>query len=242
MPTLSFKDRVVSVALTRARELGFSTVSCAVQNLANSTAAIAAHAGLDCCVFIPADLKPVKFWARSTVLPDGSAGQLRSSQPALLRSRHTVGVLSTLTCALLFRRLKTLGYEVAEQLGWQLPDHIVAPPSGPCSPKSTKVSGIYSSRSRYRKECPFQRRSGSCSPIAKPIGKTATSSSRSNRTRSPSLLRLATQLMVSMRLRARKLMAVLNQSMMLKLLMASSSWLKPKASLPKQLVARRLQC
>ncbi|HBL11433.1 MAG TPA: threonine synthase, partial [Cyanobacteria bacterium UBA11162] len=61
MPTLSFKDRVVSVALTRARELGFSTVSCAsTGNLANSTAAIAAHAGLDCCVFIPADLEAGK--------------------------------------------------------------------------------------------------------------------------------------------------------------------------------------
>jgi threonine synthase len=61
MPTLSFKDRVVSVALTRARELGFTTVSCAsTGNLANSTAAIAAHAGLDCCVFIPADLEAGK--------------------------------------------------------------------------------------------------------------------------------------------------------------------------------------
>ena len=61
MPTLSFKDRVVSVALTRARELGFTTVSCAsTGNLANSTAAIAAHAGLDCCVFIPSDLEAGK--------------------------------------------------------------------------------------------------------------------------------------------------------------------------------------
>ena len=61
MPTLSFKDRVVSVALTRARELGFSTVSCAsTGNLANSTAAIAAYAGLDCCVFIPAELEAGK--------------------------------------------------------------------------------------------------------------------------------------------------------------------------------------
>ena len=61
MPTLSFKDRVVSVALTRARELGFSTVSCAsTGNLANSTAAIAAHAGMECCVFIPADLEAGK--------------------------------------------------------------------------------------------------------------------------------------------------------------------------------------
>ena len=61
MPTLSFKDRVVSVALSRARELGFTTVSCAsTGNLANSTAAIAAHAGLDCCVFIPADLEAGK--------------------------------------------------------------------------------------------------------------------------------------------------------------------------------------
>jgi threonine synthase len=61
MPTLSFKDRVVSVALSRARELGFTTVSCAsTGNLANSTAAIAAHAGLDCCVFIPSDLESGK--------------------------------------------------------------------------------------------------------------------------------------------------------------------------------------
>jgi threonine synthase len=61
MPTLSFKDRVVSVALSRARELGFTTVACAsTGNLANSTAAIAAHAGLDCCVFIPSDLETGK--------------------------------------------------------------------------------------------------------------------------------------------------------------------------------------
>jgi len=61
MPTLSFKDRVVSVALSRARELGFSTVACAsTGNLANSTAAIAAHAGLECCVFIPSDLEAGK--------------------------------------------------------------------------------------------------------------------------------------------------------------------------------------
>jgi len=70
--------------------------------------------------------------------------------------------LSTLTCALLFRRLKTLGYEVAEQLGWQLPDHIVAPQLLALFTKIYK--GFHSSRSRYRKECPFQRRSGRLLP------------------------------------------------------------------------------
>ena len=61
MPTLSFKDRVVSVALSKAKEFGFSTVSCAsTGNLANSTAAISASAGLECCVFIPADLEAGK--------------------------------------------------------------------------------------------------------------------------------------------------------------------------------------
>jgi threonine synthase len=87
MPTLSFKDRVVSVALTRARELGFSTVSCAsTGNLANSTAAIAAHAGLDCCVFIPADLEAGKVLGTLIYCTDGdgSARQLRPGQPALL--------------------------------------------------------------------------------------------------------------------------------------------------------------
>lgn len=81
MPTLSFKDRVVSVALTRARELGFTTVSCAsTGNLANSTAAIAARAGLDCCVFIPADLEAGKVMGTLIYAPTVMAVQATTTR------------------------------------------------------------------------------------------------------------------------------------------------------------------
>ena len=132
MPTLSFKDRVVSVALTRARELGFSTVSCAsTGNLANSTAAIAAHAGLDCCVFIPADLEAGKVLGTLVYSPTVMAVQGNYDQVNRLccevANTHGWGFVNINLRPYYSEGSKTLGYEVAEQLGWQLPDHIVAP-------------------------------------------------------------------------------------------------------------------
>lgn len=132
MPTLSFKDRVVSVALTRARELGFTTVSCAsTGNLANSTAAIAAHAGLDCCVFIPADLETGKIVGTLVYAPTLMAVQGNYDQVNRLCSEvantHGWGFVNINLRPYYSEGSKTLGYEVAEQLGWQLPDHIVAP-------------------------------------------------------------------------------------------------------------------
>jgi len=132
MPTLSFKDRVVSVALTRARELGFSTVSCAsTGNLANSTAAIAAHAGLDCCVFIPADLEAGKILGTLIYSPTLMAVQGNYDQVNRLCSEvantYGWGFVNINLRPYYSEGSKTLGYEVAEQLGWQLPDHIVAP-------------------------------------------------------------------------------------------------------------------
>jgi threonine synthase len=132
MPTLSFKDRVVSVALTRARELGFSTVSCAsTGNLANSTAAIAAHAGLDCCVFIPADLEAGKVMGTLIYSPTVMAVQGNYDQVNRLCSEvantHGWGFVNINLRPYYSEGSKTLGYEVIEQLGWQLPDHIVAP-------------------------------------------------------------------------------------------------------------------
>lgn len=132
MPTLSFKDRVVSVALTRARELGFSTVSCAsTGNLANSTAAIAAHAGLDCCVFIPADLEAGKILGTLIYNPTLMAVKGNYDQVNRLCSEvantYGWGFVNINLRPYYSEGSKTLGYEVAEQLGWQLPDHIVAP-------------------------------------------------------------------------------------------------------------------
>ena len=132
MPTLSFKDRVVSVALTRARELGFSTVSCAsTGNLANSTAAIAAHAGLDCCVFIPADLEIGKVIGTLVYNPTVMAVEGNYDQVNRLccevANTHGWGFVNINLRPYYSEGSKTLGFEVAEQLGWQLPDHIVAP-------------------------------------------------------------------------------------------------------------------
>jgi threonine synthase len=132
MPTLSFKDRVVSVALSRARELGFTTVSCAsTGNLANSTAAIAAHAGLDCCVFIPSDLEAGKVLGTLIYNPTLMAVHGNYDQVNRLCSEvantHGWGFVNINLRPYYSEGSKTLGYEVAEQLGWKLPDHIVAP-------------------------------------------------------------------------------------------------------------------
>ncbi|MEG4319182.1 MULTISPECIES: threonine synthase [unclassified Microcoleus] len=132
MPTLSFKDRVVSVALSRARELGFTTVSCAsTGNLANSTAAIAAHAGLDCVVFIPSDLEAGKVLGTLIYNPTVMAVHGNYDQVNRLccevANTHGWGFVNINLRPYYSEGSKTLGYEVAEQLGWQLPDHIVAP-------------------------------------------------------------------------------------------------------------------
>jgi threonine synthase len=132
MPTLSFKDRVVSVALSRARELGFTTVSCAsTGNLANSTAAIAAHAGLKCCVFIPSDLESGKVLGTLVYNPILMAVKGNYDQVNRLCSEvantYGWGFVNINLRPYYSEGSKTLAYEVVEQLGWRLPDHIVAP-------------------------------------------------------------------------------------------------------------------
>ncbi len=132
MPTLSFKDRVVSIALSKAREFGFSTVSCAsTGNLANSTAAIAAQAGMDCCVFIPSDLEAGKVLGTVIYGPKVMAVEGNYDQVNRLccevANTHGWGFVNINLRPYYSEGSKTLGYEVAEQLGWKLPDHIVAP-------------------------------------------------------------------------------------------------------------------
>jgi threonine synthase len=131
-PTYSFKDRPVSIASTRARELGFEVLACAsTGNLAGSVAAHAAKAGMRACIFIPSDLEPAKIVGASIYDPiivavDGNyddANRLSSEVADLypwafvninLRPYYSEGS-------------KTLAFEVAEQLGWQLPDAVVVP-------------------------------------------------------------------------------------------------------------------
>jgi threonine synthase len=134
-PTLSYKDRVVSVAITKAREFGFSTVSCAsTGNLATAVAAHAARAGLKCFIFMPEGVEAGKIvgstiYGAQVITIRGNYDDVNRLCSEIadkygwafvninLRPYYTEGA-------------KTFGFEVAEQLGWKLPDHIVAPTAG----------------------------------------------------------------------------------------------------------------
>jgi threonine synthase len=175
MPTLSFKDRVVSIALSKAREFGFSTVSCAsTGNLANSTAAIAAYAGLDCCVFIPSDLEAGKVLGTVIYGPKVMAVEGNYDQVNRLccevANTHGWGFVNINLRPYYSEGSKTLAYEVAEQLGWQLPDHIVAPlASGSLFTKIHKGFQEFSKLGLVEaKEVRFSgAQAEGCSPIAK---------------------------------------------------------------------------
>jgi threonine synthase len=129
-PTLSFKDRVVSVALTRARELGLDTVACAsTGNLANSVAANAAAAGLRSFVLIPADLEPSKvvnslIYGTNVVGVRGSYDQV-NRLCAEVAGKFGWGFVNVNLRPYYAEGSKTLGFEVIEQLGWRLPQHTV---------------------------------------------------------------------------------------------------------------------
>ncbi|HXE99635.1 MAG TPA: threonine synthase [Solirubrobacterales bacterium] len=131
-PTHSFKDRVVAVALAKARELGFETVACAsTGNLANAVAAHAAASGLDAYVFVPADLEEQKLLATG-VYGTGLVG-VRGTYDDV--NRLCAQLCETRPWAFVNVNLrpyysegsKTLAYETVEQLGWSLPDRVVCP-------------------------------------------------------------------------------------------------------------------
>jgi threonine synthase len=132
-PTGSFKDRVVSVALTKARELGFKVASCAsTGNLANSVAAHAARAGMQSVVFIPHDLEPAKVVATAVyggllVAVEGNYDDV-NRLCAELAGEHTDWAFVNVNVRTYYAEgSKTLAFEVAEQLGWQAPDHVIVP-------------------------------------------------------------------------------------------------------------------
>lgn len=131
-PTHSFKDRVVSVALARARELGFETVACAsTGNLANAVAAHASAGGFDSYVFVPANLEEQKLLATGIydtrlVGVKGTYDDVNRLCTELSQSRPWAFVNVNLR-PYYSEGSKTLAYETIEQLGWQLPDRIVSP-------------------------------------------------------------------------------------------------------------------
>jgi threonine synthase len=134
-PTLSFKDRVVSVALSKAVELGFKTVGCAsTGNLANSVAANAAAAGLETFIFVPHDLEAAKIlgttiYGANVIGVTGTYDQVNRlcTQVAF---KYGWGFVNINLRPFYAEGSKTMGYEIAEQLGWRVPKHVVAPMAG----------------------------------------------------------------------------------------------------------------
>ena len=176
-PTHSFKDRVVSVAITAARELGFDRIACAsTGNLANSVAAHAARIGMRSIIFIPSDLEPAKViqtavYGATLVGIDGSYDDVNRlcSELSELDEFESTAFVNVNVRPYYAEGSKTLGFEVAEQLGWRLPAQIVAPmASGSLLTKVHKAfrelsSAGLVSRSSWRV---FGAQSAGCSPIA----------------------------------------------------------------------------
>ena len=134
-PTFSYKDRVVSVAATRAVELGFPVFGCAsTGNLAGSVAAHAARLGLPCYVFIPHDLEPNKILGAAIYKPTVVAVEGNYDDVNRLctqvADKYRWGFANINLRSYYAEGAKTMGFEIAEQLGWRYPDHIVSPVAG----------------------------------------------------------------------------------------------------------------
>jgi threonine synthase len=134
-PTCSYKDRVVSVAATRAVELGFSVFACAsTGNLANSVSAHAARLGLSCYVFIPDNLEPGKVIGASVhgpriVAVSGNYDDV-NRLCTQVADKYQWGFANINLRAYYAEGAKTYGFEIAEQLGWRFPRHVVSPVAG----------------------------------------------------------------------------------------------------------------
>jgi threonine synthase len=173
-PTHSFKDRVVSVAITAARELGFERIACAsTGNLANSHAA---RIGMPSIVFIPSDLEPAKIiqtaiYGGTLIGVEGSYDDVNRlcSELAETEEFENTGFVNVNVRPYYAEGSKTLGYEVAEQLGWRIPPQVVAPmASGSLLTKVHKsfkelVAAGLAPEASWRM---FGAQSAGCSPIA----------------------------------------------------------------------------
>jgi threonine synthase len=135
MPTLSFKDRVVAVALANAQAFGFDTVGCSsTGNLANAVAAHAARLGLKTYILVPADLEAAKIlnteiYGANLIRIDGNYDHV-NRLCSQIADRFNWGFVNVNLRPYYAEGSKTVGYEIAEQLGWRLPDNIVCPMAG----------------------------------------------------------------------------------------------------------------
>jgi threonine synthase len=132
-PTHSFKDRVVAVALAAARELGFTTLACpSTGNLANAVAAAAARAGIRSVVLVPADLEQQKIvttavYGGTLVAVEGTYDDVNRVASELAGEHEDWAFVNVNVRPYYAEGSKTLGYEVAEALGWRLPEQVVIP-------------------------------------------------------------------------------------------------------------------
>jgi threonine synthase len=150
-PTLSFKDRVVSVALSRARELGFNTVACAsTGNLANSVAANAAAAGLEAYVFIPADLEEGKvinslIYGAHVIAVKGHYDEV-NRLCAEIAGKFGWAFVNVNMRPYYAEGSKSMGFEIMEQLGWRIPRHTVV-----CMASGSLLTKIHKSYQEFIK-------------------------------------------------------------------------------------------
>ncbi|SDR74418.1 threonine synthase [Actinopolymorpha singaporensis] len=132
-PTHSFKDRVVAVALTAARELGFQVLACpSTGNLANAVAAAAARAGIRSVVMVPHNLEQQKIlttavYGGTLVAVEGTYDDVNRLASEIAGEEETWAFVNVNVRPYYAEGSKTLGYEIAEQLGWRLPEQIVVP-------------------------------------------------------------------------------------------------------------------
>lgn len=134
-PTLSFKDRVVSVALANAQRFGFDTVGCSsTGNLANSVAAQAARLGIRACILVPAELEAAKIlntqvYGARLVRIDGNYDHV-NRLCSQIADEYNWGFVNVNLRPYYAEGSKTVGYEIAEKLGWRLPDNVIVPMAG----------------------------------------------------------------------------------------------------------------
>ena len=174
LPTLSFKDRVVAVALAQAKAFGFDTVACSsTGNLANAVAAHAARLGLKAWIFIPSDLEPAKIlgtqvFGANVVRIAGNYDQVNRLCSQIAEERRW-GFVNVNLRPYYAEGSKTVGFEIAEQLGWRLPDNVVVPMAG--GSLITKIKKAFDELTKlgFVEEKPvkfFGAQATGCSPIS----------------------------------------------------------------------------
>jgi threonine synthase len=178
-PTYSYKERVVSVAISKAAEFGFNTVGCAsTGNLANSTAAHAAMAGLRCFVMIPHDLEQGKVLGSLIFGP--TMVRIRGTYDDVNRlcteiaDKYGWAIVNVNLRPYYTEGAKTYGFEIAEQFGWQLPQHTIVPTAGgTILPKIYKAYQEFIELGLVEDNSPriYSAQAAGCNPVVKAIHK-----------------------------------------------------------------------